>query len=268
MAHAIPKNIRIILAAVIVAMLSPALTEAQIYFDTQEDSRIWLEGSSTVHSFDCVARSIQGTAFIEGFGEETPATVDTQENRHKGNGTSGPDMDADDIGSDGVVSASVLPSGKIHLARKEVADAGFRSIHQNLYVLLKIPVKSFDCRHSRMNRDMYEALKSDKYDYITFEFEDARRLENDGSIPESLFEEGYQPFRINGVLNVAGVDRNVSLLVQGRTEGDVRYHIKGQKEISMKDFEIDPPTALRGLIRAHDDLTVFFDLHVIETTRD
>jgi len=266
MAHAIQKYLRIILAAVLAALLSPALTAAQIYFDTQEGSRIWLEGSSSVHRFDCVARSIQGTAFIEGFGED-PATVDTREDRN-GSGSAGPDMDAEDHEMDGMVNESVLSSGEIHLAGEEIFGEEFQSIHQDLNVLLKIPVKSFDCRHSRMNRDMYEALKSDKYDYITFEFEDASRLENDGSVPESLFEEGYQPFRIHGVLNVAGVDRNVSLLVQGRTEGDARYHIKGQKEISMKDFEIDPPTALRGLIRAHDDLTVFFDLHVIETTRD
>ena len=267
MAHAIYKYLRIILAAVLAALLSPALAAAQIYFDTHDGSRIWLEGSSTVHRFDCVARSIQGTAFIEGFGGNVPVNVDTQEDQ-SGPGPAGMYMDAGGYELLSGSSGSVLPSGEIHPAKKEIAAAGSRSIHQNLHVLLKIPVKSFDCRHSRMNRDMYEALKSDKYDYITFEFEDARRLENDGTVPGSLFEEGYQPFRINGVLNVAGVDRNVSLLVQGRAEGDTRYHIKGQKEISMKDFEIDPPTALRGLIRAHDDLTVFFDLHVNETTRD
>ncbi|TVQ75343.1 MAG: YceI family protein [Balneolaceae bacterium] len=267
MAYAMHKYLRIIFAAVLAALLTPAMTMAQIYFDTHEDSRIWLEGSSTVHRFDCVARSIQGTAFIEGFGEEIQPTVDTREERD-GSGSTGPDMDAGDHETGGLIGASGLPSGEIHLASKEITGEDFRSIHQSLHVLLKIPVESFDCRHSRMNRDMYEALKSEKYDYITFEFEDARRLENDGSVPESLFDEGYQPFRIHGVLNVAGVDRDVSLLVQGRTDGDARYHIKGQKEISMKDFDIDPPTALRGLIRAHDDLTVFFDLHVMESTRD
>lgn len=271
MAHAIPKQLLIILSivftTVVAILMLPAMTLAQIYFDTQEDSRIWLEGSSTVHRFDCVARSIQGTAFIEGFGEERPATVDTKEDRN-GSGAAGPDMDAGDYEFVSISSGSVLPSEGINFAINEIDGEDFQSIHQNLHVLLKIPVKSFDCRHSRMNRDMYEALKSDKYDYIMFEFEDARRLEDDGSVSESLFEDGYQPFRIHGVLNVAGVDRDVSLLVQGRTEGEARYHIKGQKEISMKDFEIDPPTALRGLIRAHDDLTVFFDLHVIETTRD
>ncbi len=228
MAPSFRSCVRFLAAAGLMALMSPGMALAQIYFDTHEDSRIWLEGSSTVHRFDCVARSIQGAAFIEGYSGETPATADTQEGQ----------------------------DGKPGLERR------------NLHVLLKIPVRSFDCRHSRMNRDMYEALKSDKYEFITFEFEDAEVLDDDGTVPGALFNDGYQPFRIQGVLNVAGVDRKVALVVQGRTEGDDRYHIKGQKEISMQDFEIDPPTALRGLIRAHDDLTVFFDLLVVETSRD
>lgn len=227
-----------LLSATLVTLVLPALSLGQIYFDTKEDSRLWIEGSSSVHRFDCVARSIQGTAYIDGIQSGQIADYDGQE---KSGGTS------DTSGFE---------------------DDELQAVHQKLHVLLKIPVESFDCRHSRMNRDMYEALKSDKYDYITFEFEDAETLQDDGSVPGSLFEDGFQPFRIRGVLNVAGVDRDVQLTVQGRTEGDGRYRIKGQKEISMRDFEIDPPTALRGLIRAHDDLTVFFELNVTETGRD
>ncbi len=242
----------------------PSLGSAQIYFDTQSDSRLWLEGSSTVHRFDCVARSIQGTAYIEGMHETDRQKLEMQ-GQHwlDGQTESGPDMEA------GYRDVRYRP----HYHREAGDSSGDRSDAgninpANLHVLLKIPIKSFDCRHSRMNRDMYEALKSDKYDYITFEFENARSLERSPSVSESLFDDGYQPFQIDGVLNVAGVDRNVTLLVRGRPEGEGRYRILGQKEISMQDFEIDPPTALRGLIRAHDDLTVFFDLHVLEKNQD
>jgi hypothetical protein len=238
MAASVPSNVRLLFAAALAILAMPVLSWGQIYFDTKEESRLWLEGSSSVHRFDCVARSIQGTAYIDG---ARPGEIAGAGGEEKSSGTSrSADIHADEL----------------------------QSAHQKLHVLLKIPVKSFDCRRSRMNRDMYEALRSDTYDYITFEFEDAETLADDGSVPASLFEDGYQPFRIKGVLNVAGVDRDVDLIVRGRTEEEGRYHIKGQKEISMRDFEIEPPTALRGLIRAHDDLTVFFDLHVTETGRD
>ena len=259
------SSAHVLIAAALLFLLAPGTAPAQIYFDTHEGSRIWLEGSSTVHRFDCVARSIQGTAFIEGYGGEVPAASGIQE-ADGGPSISGPDAGTDQQGM--VTRRPGAHPGEIHLAGGSSAEEKLGEIQQKLHVLLKIPVKSFDCGRSRMNRDMYEALKSDRHDYIMFEFEDAVALEDDGSVPGALFEDGYQPFRIHGVLNVAGVDRSVDLVVQGRTEGDGHYHIKGQKEISMQDFEIDPPTALRGLIRAHDDLTVFFDLRVVETGRD
>ena len=259
------SSAHVLIAAALLFLLAPGTAPAQIYFDTHEGSRIWLEGSSTVHRFDCVARSIQGTAFIEGYGGEVPAASGIQE-ADEGPRTSGPDAGTDQQGM--VTRRPGSHPAEIHLAGGSPAEVKLNEMQQKLHVLLKIPVKSFDCGRSRMNRDMYEALKSDKYDYITFEFENARSLERSPSVSESLFDDGYQPFQIDGVLNVAGVDRNVTLLVRGRPEGEGRYRILGQKEISMQDFEIDPPTALRGLIRAHDDLTVFFDLHVLEKNQD
>jgi hypothetical protein len=238
MAASIRSCFRLIITGALFTILLPVQSWGQIYFDTKEDSRLWLEGSSTVHRFDCVARSIQGTAYIEGL---QPDAIE---------------------GSGSVTMSGGMPD------TAEIEAEELQNVREKLHVHLKIPVESFDCRHSRMNRDMYRALKSDTYDYISFEFEDAETLPNDGSIPGSLFDDGYQPFRIQGVLNVAGVDRDVELIVRGRTEGEGSYRIKGQKEISMKDYEIEPPTALRGLIRAHDDLTVFFELHVTETGRD
>ena len=238
---------------------------AQIYFDTHGDSRLWLEGSSTVHRFDCAARSIQGSAYIEEHQKPDTGAADALSGPTDTREVSGPDMD------EGYQDESFIPSssrtGAVSYDDYPASgDTGIPS--SNLHVLLKIPVKSFDCRHSRMNRDMYEALKSDKYDYITFEFENAERLPADDVRDDSMLEEGYVPFQIEGVLNVAGVDRLVDLVVWGRTQDEGRYHIKGHKKISMQDYEIEPPTALRGLIRAHDDLTVFFDLHVMETLRD
>ncbi len=249
----------------LVSILLSSQVTAQIYFDTHGDSRLWLEGSSTVHRFDCAARSIQGTAYIESHQNPDAGAAGALNGPTETREMPGPDMDAD------YHDVNFMPSS-YHtdaVSYIDYTDAGDTVVPSaDLHVLLKIPVESFDCRHSRMNRDMYEALKSDKFDYITFEFENAERLPAQDFNDDSMIEEGYVPFQIEGVLNIAGVDRLVDLVVWGRTQDEGRYHIKGHKEISMKDYEITPPTALRGLIRAHDDLTVFFDLHVEETHRD
>ena len=203
-------------------------SSAQIYFDTHGDSKLWLEGSSTVHRFDCVARSIQGTAWME----EPADSIPPPDTNPKSAGHSQSDLD---------------------------------QTRPNLHVHLKIPIRSFDCGRSRMNRDMYEALKSDQYDYITFEFEQADPLQPDESKPDSLFQDNFQSYTVSGILNVAGVERQISLITQGRVLQDSTYRIKGFKKISMPDFDIDPPTALLGMIRAHEELTVFFDLIVLNS---
>ncbi|MGM0739503.1 MAG: YceI family protein [Bacteroidota bacterium] len=257
-----------LLVIIMTGIVLPAVAPAQIYFDTQEESRLWLEGSSTVHRFDCVAKSIEGTAYIEEV-EDEKTSIAEMDGKDKEVEASGPYA--------GTKSPSIR--SEFNAEREESQKAGPGGLQKsefdrdtlesgNLHVKLEIPIKSFDCGRSRMNRDMYEALKSDTYEYITFEFEDAETIEKDGSVPDRLFDNGYQPYRIEGVLNVAGVYRNVTLLVRGRNESQGHYHIEGQKEISMQDFDIEPPTALRGLIRAHDDLTVFFDLHVRHVTSD
>ena len=40
------------------------------------------------------------------------------------------------------------------------------------------------------------------------------------------------------------------------------YKITGSKKLSMFDFEITPPTAFFGLIKANDTLEIYFDLLV------
>ena len=237
-------------------LILPAAVSAQIYFDTHPDSKLWLEGSSTVHRFDCVARSIEGTAYFD-----ERLIQKTNQSAATGGNASGHDM------PDYNNSNLTINSGDI---RDEEAPDSMdeNGMDSGLYVNLKIPIQSFDCGRSRMNRDMYEALKSDTYDYITFEFENAKPVVDRGAMADSLRNSSYDPYMIEGVLNVAGVDRVVSLILQGRAEGDRQYRIKGHKEISMKDFDIEPPTALRGLIRAHDELTVFFDILVNEKRDD
>ncbi|MBP3191807.1 YceI family protein [Natronogracilivirga saccharolytica] len=234
----------------------------QVYFETHVDSKLWLEGSSSVHSFDCVAMSIEGTAYMENYGTMRK-DPDIAGQAHDGGGpyveTSSAATPAHLAGNAGSGNSNEGSRTDNH-ASGESAGSGDQP---GLNVNLKVPIESFDCGRSRMNRDMYEALKSDEYEYITFDFEKADPIEENGSKPDSLFAGDFRAYTIEGTLNVAGVDRKITLITQGRSEGDGRYRVKGHKEISMHDFDIEPPTALGGLIRAHEDLTVFFDLIVL-----
>jgi len=123
-----------------------------------------------------------------------------------------------------------------------------------LSVQLTIPVQRLDCGRSRMNRDLYEALKSDEFEFIHFEYRDATITSGGGTLETPYLLE------VRGQLWVAGVERSVRFEAEGTLMDTGVVRIRGEKKIRMTDYEVDPPVGLLGLVRAQDELTVHFDI--------
>lgn len=115
-----------------------------------------------------------------------------------------------------------------------------------------VPVAALDCGKRRMNEDLYAALRAEAHPEIRF------RLT--GVVLEAPMEGADYRLRVSGRLALAGAERSVSLPVQARRRTDGTYRASGALAIRMTDFGIDPPTAVLGLVRAHDRITVRFDL--------
>ncbi|MDZ7692194.1 MAG: YceI family protein [Balneolaceae bacterium] len=126
-------------------------------------------------------------------------------------------------------------------------------------VRVTIPVKALECGKRKMNQDLYNALKAKKYPQISYELLEAELL-NQSSHPDSV---GWMKIKTNGLLTIAGVTNKTSLVVEGQQIGDSRFRVKGIKPLNMHDFDIEPPTALMGLIKASEKLTVHFDVSVL-----
>jgi hypothetical protein len=124
---------------------------------------------------------------------------------------------------------------------------------------LNIPVRSFECGRSRMNRDLYDALKSDEFFYITFEFQSAETLSGNGNDSFRL--------KVSGILTVAGTSREITFESDGFILENNRVRAVGDKTILMTDYNVEPPTGLLGLVRAENSLTVHFDLYASPTNR-
>ena len=117
---------------------------------------------------------------------------------------------------------------------------------------LVVPVRQFDCGKRRMNRDLHNAMASSDHPFIRFELQDARLLEKrDG---ETFLLEA------TGSLEIAGTSRTIKLTVHASELPDGRFQAEGHQELTMSEFGIEPPTAMRGLIRAHDTIEVHFNL--------
>ncbi len=115
---------------------------------------------------------------------------------------------------------------------------------------LSVPVEAFDCGNGRMNRDLFGALRGDEHTHIRFVLDRAET---------GIETNSWMDVRVWGTLTLAGVDRPIQVDAQGHREND-RVRLRGQRVVRMTDFGIRPPSGPLGLIRAHDAVTVRFDL--------
>ena len=116
-----------------------------------------------------------------------------------------------------------------------------------------VPVRSFDCGVRQMNRDLYDALKGKAHPAVRFTLQYAEVLPGRASSE-------WTPLKVWGTLTLAGKQRPVTVTAQGQRLDNGRVRIQGRHALRMTDFDIEPPTGLLGLVRAHDDIVVRFDL--------
>ncbi len=135
-------------------------------------------------------------------------------------------------------------------ARLKNANA---SIGKAIDVFFQVDVKTFDSGNSRMNGDMFDALKAEEYPAIEFTLVSLRY--------DRLLSQITAEFSVLGALRVAGVENTISLTVIVTQITNDLYHLQGSKKIRMTDYKIDPPKALFGLVQARDMLTVVFDFY-------
>jgi YceI-like domain len=123
---------------------------------------------------------------------------------------------------------------------------------------LQVPVTTLRCGNRQMERDMYEALRSEAHPTIDFRFQELV-----GGVRHDIDRGSYHA-KINGVLSLAGARRNVSIDVEAQRVGRDRFRLRAKLPLRMTDFRITPPTALFGMVKAKDDLVVNFDLYLQE----
>lgn len=123
-----------------------------------------------------------------------------------------------------------------------------------LVLKIDIEVDSFDCGKQKMNKDLQEALQADKFPEITFLYQDASLI----SEPQDM-DDGFR-LRVYGLLTVAGTTKEIDFSTEAYYINQQRVRAVGETTINMTDYGVKPPTALMGLIRADEELTVHFDL--------
>lgn len=114
-------------------------------------------------------------------------------------------------------------------------------------------------RGETMDNKIYKALKKDEQPTITFKSSEFNSIEN---------EKDESEYRIwiesKGKVKIAGVEKEVSIRMEGNTEGNNILNFKGKMLLKMTEFNIEPPSAMFGQIVTGDEITLSFELSFIK----
>lgn len=119
---------------------------------------------------------------------------------------------------------------------------------------LRLQTQLFDCGNKVMNKDFYNALKSKTHPTMWIELETIDEVR-----PIST---SWTTFITQTRIIIAGARRSVPIQARVRRLSNNQIQILAEKALKMSDFGITPPTALMGMIKTNDEITIKLDLKV------
>ena len=122
--------------------------------------------------------------------------------------------------------------------------------------LIKLPTQSMDCNNTRMNSDLCDALKASRYPFIVVELQQIQLR------PSALKAVNNEWFDVVAMANLTITDvcKPIVMDVRGIRLSDDRYRFVCSKNVRMTDFNVDPPTALFGLIKVDNEIKINLDI--------
>ena len=118
---------------------------------------------------------------------------------------------------------------------------------------IEIPVRSIKSGEKLMDNKTYEAFKDDKYPTISFQLIDVASLQITGDDINVI---------VNGNLTIAGVTKKISFKTTGKILKPGAYEFKGSIPLKMTDFKMKPPTAMLGVMKVGDAITLKYDINL------
>ncbi len=213
-------------AAVAVAGLGPQLAaqSQSVRFEVMNPVEVRLAGSSTLHSWDCVGDRLDLSTSMDLARNEFHAAVDAAWDQQL-------PLPIDFNGQEVINGAPQLNGAPI---------------------VIKVPIESLECGRSRMKRDLRDTVKYEQYPVIEYELEAIRGTTLSEEDPDTLKME------VTGKLTVAGVSRSVEHHVEITRLGKDSFEVRGDLDLKMDWFDMEPPSAFFGMLKAHNAFQVEF----------
>ena len=116
-------------------------------------------------------------------------------------------------------------------------------------------VNKFNCGHEAINRDFRDALRENEFPEISLNVKNLYQTNNISNLSREINAEVS--------LMLAGSKMEYKIDFEENKAEPSQLCFSGEKSVKMSDFNIKPPKALMGLIKANDDLSIQFDLRLI-----
>ena len=116
---------------------------------------------------------------------------------------------------------------------------------------VEIPVKSIKSNEKLMDKKTYEAFNETKYPTISFKMLETNSLQVNG---EDI------TVTVTGNLTMAGATKKVVLKSTGKIVKPGVYEFKGSITLKMTEYGMKPPTAMLGVMKVGDAITLKYDV--------
>jgi polyisoprenoid-binding protein YceI len=113
-----------------------------------------------------------------------------------------------------------------------------------------VSTKSLKSGKDGMDKNAYKALKTDKSPNITATLKSAEVTTKDN-----------KNYTIKTIikLTIAGKTMETDLIATAKRINDNSYSVKGEKKISMKDYDVEAPSFMLGAVKTGNDVVLNFD---------
>ncbi|MBI3260083.1 MAG: YceI family protein [Ignavibacteriae bacterium] len=111
--------------------------------------------------------------------------------------------------------------------------------------------KSIKSEKESMDEKIYDALKAEDFPNITYTLSRVNSLTKSG---EDWIVE------TTGILTIGGTAKTVDMTVKAKIQADGEIVFTGTKKITLTGFNLERPSAMLGVIKCGDDITLTFSL--------
>lgn len=145
------------------------------------------------------------------------------------------------------VNARLVLQGIENLSLDNLTAESFKEMR------ITMPVESIDSGSRGLTNNIKKYLKGDDHPNITFTLNRVTSVDR---------QNGTAIITAEGVINAAGKNQNVTMQVNATMNADGSINFRGEQPLLMTSFNIDPPTAVMGTVRARDELSVIYNINL------